>query len=176
MAAVSPVPREKAAPDVQPVYDQLAQTFGQVPSFYAVMAHRPAALKAFLTLYAAIMREGTVEPRLKELAYLKTSLLNGCEYCTRAHTAAAKRVGVTDEQIRALAFYERSPLFTEQEKAVVLYAERLTRGAAAMRDGTLEDLRAHFDEGQIVELTLVVCAANFTNRFNDGLRHAPDLG
>ena len=44
------------------------------------MAHRAAALKAFLPLYGAIMRDGTVEPRHKELAYLKTSLLNGCEY------------------------------------------------------------------------------------------------
>jgi len=37
-------------------------------------------------------------------------------------------------------------------------------------------LRKHFSEDQIVELTLVICAANFTNRFNDGLRVEPDLG
>jgi alkylhydroperoxidase family enzyme len=37
-------------------------------------------------------------------------------------------------------------------------------------------LRKFFDEGQIVELTLVICAANFTNRFNDTLRAVPDLG
>jgi len=45
-----------------------------------VMAHRPAALKTFLAFYASVMSEGTVEPKYKELAYLKTSLLNGCEY------------------------------------------------------------------------------------------------
>jgi len=83
---------------------------------------------------------------------------------------------VTDEQIRALTFYERSPLFDEREKAVILYAERLTRGASAMRDRALEELRKHFSEEQIVELVLVICAANFTNRFNDGLRVEPDLG
>ena len=38
------------------------------------------------------------------------------------------------------------------------------------------ELRKFFDEGQIVELTLVICAANFTNRFNDALRAVPDLG
>jgi len=83
---------------------------------------------------------------------------------------------VTDEHIRALTFYERSPLFNDQEKAVILHADRLTRGAAAVRDGTLQDLGRHFSEDQIVELTLVVCVANFTNRFNDGLRLEPDLG
>ncbi len=83
---------------------------------------------------------------------------------------------MTDEQIRALTFYERSPLFDAREKAVILYAERLTRGASAMRDRALEELRKHFSEDQIVELALVICAANFTNRFNDGLRVEPDLG
>lgn len=85
-------------------------------------------------------------------------------------------MGVSAEQIQALAFYERSQAFDAREKAVILFAERLTRGAAAMRDGTLEDMRKHFGEDQIVELTLVVCTANFTNRFNDGLRLEPDLG
>jgi alkylhydroperoxidase family enzyme len=83
---------------------------------------------------------------------------------------------VTDEQIRALTFYERSAAFDEKEKAVILYAERLTRGAAAVRDGTLQELRRFLSEDQIVELTLVICVANFTNRFNDGLRLEPDLG
>jgi alkylhydroperoxidase family enzyme len=83
---------------------------------------------------------------------------------------------VTDEHIRALTFYERSPQFDDKEKAVLLHAERLTRGSAAVRDGTLQDLGKHFSEDQIVELTLVICIANFTNRYNDGLRVPPDIG
>ncbi len=78
--------------------------------------------------------------------------------------------------MRALQFYERSPLFDEKEKATILYAERVTRGAAALREGTLQELRKYYDEGQIAELTLVICVANFTNRFNDALKNIPDLG
>ena len=85
-------------------------------------------------------------------------------------------MGVTDEQIRALTFYQRSPLFDDREKAVILYADRVTRSAAVIRDAALEDLRKHFSEEQIVEITLVVSIANFTNRFNDALRIQPDLG
>ena len=83
---------------------------------------------------------------------------------------------MTDEQIRALTFYERSPLFDAREKSVILFADRLTRSAAPVRDAALLDIRTHLSEDQLVELALVVGMANFTNRFNDGLRLVPDLG
>ena len=83
---------------------------------------------------------------------------------------------MSDEQLAALDFYQRSPAFSEKEKAVLLYAERMTRGAAALREGSLEALRKHYGEEQIVELTLVIAVANFTNRFNDAVGVEPDLG
>ena len=176
MTVVNPLTAEKAAPEARESFDALSKRFGKMPNFFATMAHRPEVLKAFLPFYGAVINEGTVEPRYKELAYLKTSLLNGCEYCTRAHSASAKRLGITDEQIQALQFYEHSPLFDDKEKATILHAERVTRGAAALRARALEELRAYYDEGQIVELTLVICVANFTNRFNDAMKNIPDLG
>ncbi len=80
MPAVNPLPKDKAAPGVHAAYDALTQKFSKMPNFFALMAHRPDVLNKFLPLYAAIINEGTVEPRYKELAYLKTALLNGCEY------------------------------------------------------------------------------------------------
>jgi len=80
MAAVNPIPKEKAAAEVKDIYDALTGKFGRMPNIFAAMAHRPAVLKHFLPLYGAIINEGTVEPKYKELAYLKTSMLNGCEY------------------------------------------------------------------------------------------------
>jgi AhpD family alkylhydroperoxidase len=117
-----------------------------------------------------------VERKYKELAYLKTSLINGCEYCFRAHSASGKKNGVTDEQIKALDFFHRSPAFNAQEKAVILYAERVTRGAAAIRPPELAELKQYFNDDQIVELTLAISIANFTNRFNDALLNTPDIG
>jgi alkylhydroperoxidase family enzyme len=80
MAVVNPLPKEKAAPEVHKTLEELTKQFGKIPNIFAAMAHRPNVLKNFLPLYAAIIEEGTVEARYKELAYLKTSLLNGCEY------------------------------------------------------------------------------------------------
>ena len=68
-------------------------------------------------------------------------------------------------------------MFDEKEKAVLLYTERMTRAAGAgLRDGAVGELKRLFSEDQIVELAMVICMANFTNRFNNGLRIQPDLG
>jgi alkylhydroperoxidase family enzyme len=80
MATVQPLTRETAAASAQEIFDALAKKIGKVPNFFALMAHRPDVLSKFLPFYGAVMEGGTVEPRFKELAYLKTSLINGCEY------------------------------------------------------------------------------------------------
>jgi alkylhydroperoxidase family enzyme len=80
MAIVHPLPKEHAAADVQAVYDNLRQAFGRMPNIFAVMAHRPGVLNTFLPLYTAIINEGTVAPKYKELAWMKTSQVNGCAY------------------------------------------------------------------------------------------------
>jgi len=80
MAVVNPLPKEKAAPELHEIYEAMNKKFGKMPNFFATMARRPNVLQTFLPLYAAITGEGTVEQRYKELAYVKTSLVNGCEY------------------------------------------------------------------------------------------------
>ena len=173
--AISPLSKEQAAPSVQPIFDKLTHVFGHMPSFFATMARSPEALSHFLPLYSAVIDKGTVEAKYKELAYLKTALINGCEYCHRAHSASGKKNGVSEEQIRNLAFFQRSAAFNDKEKAVLLYAERVTRGASAMRPPALQELKQYFNDDQIVELTLTICVANFTNRFNDAMLCTPDI-
>ena len=82
---------------------------------------------------------------------------------------------MTEEQIKSLTFYQRNDAFDEKEKAVIRYADSVTRGAAAMTGKYLEEIQQFFSDDEIVELTLVICVANFTNRFNDALQVEPDL-
>lgn len=175
-AGIGPVSKENAAPEVQPVLEKLTQGFGKVPSFFGTMARVPEVLNTFMPFYAAVIDHGTVERHHKELAYLKASLINGCEYCFRAHSTSGKKNGVIEDQIKALAFFHRSPLFDEKEKAVILYSERVTRGASAIRSGAVNELKKYFNDDQIVELTLAIAVANFTNRFNDAMLNVPDIG
>jgi alkylhydroperoxidase family enzyme len=75
-----------------------------------------------------------------------------------------------------LLFYQRSKAFDEKDKATLHFVQLVTGAASAVREKVLEELRRYYDEKQIVEMTLIVCLANFTNRFNDALQLTPDLG
>jgi uncharacterized peroxidase-related enzyme len=135
------------------------------------MAHKPEVLKNFVPLYGAIMGPGAVDRRTKELVYLTVSLANECAYCTAAHKATAKKAGITDEEIRAIET-EQNQFFSGPELAAILYARELTGEVAANQ--TADPLFKTFNDEQVVEITLVVAMANFTNRFNNGLGVKPE--
>jgi len=139
--------------------------------FFRMMAHKPEVLKNFPPLYAAIVGPGATDRRTKELVYLTSSLTNECPYCTAAHRTTAKKAGVTDEEIRALET-EQYQTFSEAERAAIQYARELTESASAPNTG--DALFRHFNDEQIVEITLVTAMANFTNRFNNGLQLQPE--
>jgi len=80
MSVITPVPKDKAVAEVHGIYDAVSRKFGKMPNIFGLMAHRPDVLAKFLPFYSAVMEGGTVEPRYKEFAYLKTALINGCEY------------------------------------------------------------------------------------------------
>lgn len=77
---IQPVSKENASPEVAKLFEALQHKFGKIPGIFGVMAHRPGALMGMVSINSAVMEQGTIEPRYRELAYLKTSLVNGCEY------------------------------------------------------------------------------------------------
>jgi alkylhydroperoxidase family enzyme len=77
-------------------------------------------------------------------------------------------VGVPKEKFDALPAYAKSPLFSDLEHLVIRYAEEMTQ-KVQVDAGLVEDLRRHMSPEALVQLTLSVAAANFTNRFNEAL-------
>jgi uncharacterized peroxidase-related enzyme len=137
-------------------------------NFYRAMSHRPEAMRAAAQFYQMVMTPGSVNERLKEMVYLAVSFVNECTYSSAQHEASAKKAGLTDEEIEDLRA-ETDYHLTDQERAAVRYARELTRTASAEHD-TREALESSFEPDQQVEITLVAGLANFTNRFNNGLR------
>ena len=80
MAVIKPLAKKEAAASVHGLYDGFEQKFGHMPNIFAVMANLPEALSSFVPFFLSVMGEGALSNRDKELAYLATSMLNGCEY------------------------------------------------------------------------------------------------
>src|SRR5271165_5020694 len=139
--------------------------------FFRLMANRPEVLKNFVPLYGSIVGPGPVEQRTKELIYLTVSYTNQCAYCTAAHTASARKAGVTEDEMRSLQAGQDGG-FSAAERAAIEYARELTRTADAKQ--TRDALSQHYSDEQIVEITLVAAIANFTNRLNNGLDLMPE--
>jgi uncharacterized peroxidase-related enzyme len=175
--AIEVLEREQAAESIRPLYDKLAQKSGRVVNFFKMLAHKPNILGPFMDFYSQVWTPGALSPKIKELAYLRTSLMNGCEYCSRSHSASGKRQGITDEQIQALKEPHGSSrdLFNAEERAALQYAEKLTAWPASIQEADMDGLGQHFNTEQIAELVLTIATANLTNRINEGMRTPVDV-
>lgn len=85
-----------------------------------------------------------------------------------------RHAGITDEQLEALAVFETSPHFTAREKAVLRYAEGMTRTPAEVSDAVFAEIQSLFSTEQIVELTAAIALENFRARFNCALQVESD--
>jgi uncharacterized peroxidase-related enzyme len=168
MAARLPyLDRSQVGPEVQSVYDRLQQATGRVLNFYRLLAHHARSLPPFLDWYPRL-REGALDLKLRYLAYVRASQLNRCRYCVVHNGAAGRRAGVSKEQLDALAEYRTSPLFSDLERLVIRYAEEMT--SRVQVDGALvRALEEQLGAEALVQLTLSIAAANFTNRVNEAL-------
>ena len=80
MAARLPyLEREQVPPDVQGVYDNVQKATGRVLNIFKLMAHHAKSLPLFLPWYASL-RDGALNIKLRQLAYVKASQLNRCNY------------------------------------------------------------------------------------------------
>jgi uncharacterized peroxidase-related enzyme len=142
---------------------------GKVPNLFRAFAHRPAIVETLVAHLEAVTHGGTVPRATKELVATLVSRLNDCGYCDRSHTRQAAYAGASEEQLAELLDFERGP-FSEAEKAALAYARQLTLDAHRVDDALFARLRAHYDDGAIVELSAMAGLFNYFNRVNDALR------
>lgn len=71
-----------------------------------------------------------------------------------------------EAKTRQVADWRASTLFSAAERAALEYAERMTITGQRVDDALFDQLKQHFDEAQIVELTAAVALENFRSKFN----------
>lgn len=80
MGKPTPLAMTEVPEDIQGIFSNLKESYGIIPNFFGVMARAPEMMKAMLPFANAVLNQGKVEAKFKELAFLKTSLVNGCNY------------------------------------------------------------------------------------------------
>jgi AhpD family alkylhydroperoxidase len=73
-----------------------------INNFWRALAHDPVTLKRTWESIKAVMAPGALDPLTKEMIYIAVSVAQGCEYCIRSHTAAARAKGMSDAQFMEL--------------------------------------------------------------------------
>ena len=135
----------------------------------------PEGLAKMTALEHYLNTETRLEASLLGLMRLKISLMNGCEYCVHVHTAELKRANETAERVAGVGDWRGSEAYTKRERAALAWAEAVTNiqeGHAP--DAVYDEVRAHFDEVETVNLTLAITTMNAWNRIAISLGRRPE--
>src|SRR6266446_417429 len=104
MATFGLVEYQDAPPEVRAVYDEImaARNTDWVNNFWKALAHDPGALRRTWETAKQVMSPGALDPLTKEMIYVAISIGNQCDYCVASHIAGARRLGMTEEQLKEL--------------------------------------------------------------------------
>ena len=146
------------------------ETLGFCPNSVKTMYHRPSVAHAFIELNKAVMdNKGRVSGALKRLIGYISSNAAGCRYC-QAHTIrAAERYGADEEKMNHIWEFRTHSAFSEAERAALDFAVASSTIPNSVDDTIAGNLRAHWNDGEIVEILGVIALFGFLNRWNDSM-------
>ena len=98
------ISENEAKGKVKEVFDEIksARQITEVPNFWKMLANDPNELERTWSSLKEIMKKGALDPVTKELIYVAVSITNGCEYCIKSHSSAAKKKGATNEMLKEM--------------------------------------------------------------------------
>lgn len=131
------------------------------------------AQKAMLAL-EKYLGECGLDHQLIHLLKMRASQINGCAYCIDMHSKDARALGETEQRLYELDAWRETPFYTDRERAALAWTESLTLVSEThVPDVVYEEVRKHFSEKEIVDLTYVVTTINAWNRLAIALRAVP---
>ena len=140
--------------------------FGKALTPYTVVfARMPGALWAQLGIYWGLERGVSIDKTLQFLVQTHVAHLNGCGFCVDIGRAVAVYRGLTLEKVDALDAWRTHSAFTPAERAALAYVEEATR-SKRVSDEVFAELRRHFDDRAIVQITWLCAVENYFNLIN----------
>ena len=124
----------------------------------------PEGRKALFTLKSFVDDLG-IEPKLKALVEIRVSQINGCGFCVDRHSMEARAVGESQQRLDSLVVWDKSPFFSDLERATLKWAESVTLcSETGVPDEVYKKVRKFFSENKLVGLTYLIINMNGLNR------------
>ena len=104
MAVFKAIQENEATGKVKEIFEEIksVRQITEVPNFWKSLANNPETLERTWTSLQQVMKKGALDPVVKELIYVAVSVTNGCEYCIKSHSLAAKKKGATNEMLNEM--------------------------------------------------------------------------
>jgi alkylhydroperoxidase family enzyme len=169
-----PYADENSSPEIAVLAKKIrAERGGRMLNLYQMLLNSPPLAEGWLNLFTAIRQKCELEGIYRELAILRVAIINGAEYEYRAHMPFALKEGLTVAQIGALDKWQDSNLFSDAQRAVLAYADAMTR-EIHVADSVFDLLKSHFERRELVELTATIAGYNLVSRFLEALAIDPE--
>ena len=121
----------------------------------------PAPHRALVALSKSV----ELDPTLRELVNLRSSIVNGCAYCIDTHTKEARQAGESEQRLYALAAWRDAPFFSDRERAALALTDAITLiSDEHIPRAVWDEAAAQFDEDELAQLLWAITAMNAWNR------------
>jgi AhpD family alkylhydroperoxidase len=175
MARIQGISKSQASPMVKIIYrfgpKMMKKLTGRAPHKGSgiepieLWAYQPKMMMGMGRFNQAVRKGSSVDQRLKNLIELKGAQMVGCEYCVDLGSQICRNSGLRDEELLALPNFRSSDIFTDREKVALDYAVAVMRTPVEVTDDLFAQMRKHFNEKQMVEITAHLALVNL-DRFN----------
>lgn len=133
----------------------------------------PGAYHAMLGLEKYLQECGLEEPLIL-LIKLRASQINGCAYCIDMHWKDARALGASEQRLYGLGAWREAPYYSDRERAALAWTEAVTLLAEDhVPDSVYEEVKPHFSEKELADLTFAVATINAWNRLAIASRAEP---
>lgn len=137
---------------------------GDPSNITKALAGSPDTLAAMAPFLSQVMNPTTVDLATKELVVLRVSVVNRCNYCVPTHQVVARAAGLSSKAVATLSTPElAADGLTPRQHTLAAYCDQVVADAAAVGDELLAAMRKHFEEHEIVELTVLAGAITTLN-------------
>ncbi|MDD5035925.1 MAG: carboxymuconolactone decarboxylase family protein [Methylococcaceae bacterium] len=155
---------------LRPLLAILRRRLQILPEPVRLWARLPLAFIGFQLMNLALERRTSpLNGALRALIRTRIAQMNACHFCVDLNASHALDRGVSEERLRDLVIFRDSPLFGEDEKAALAYAEAITATGSEIDPELIERLRQAFGDEGIVELAALVSHQNLSAKFNAAL-------